>query len=113
MQTAIRVTVVEDPARWTEYGMTPLDVAPAPTARFAACVSRDAVEAQLDWWIESQSAEGPWPLSWSWAQVDAAAWAQAERDWQSRQLVDRLTTLAVYDRVAQARYQSATLLSSG
>lgn len=106
--------IVQDPARWGGYGIQPLDVAPAPGARFAGCVPRAVVEQQLDYWIETRQADGAWPLPWSWAQVDAAAWAQAQRDWQGRRIVERLATLAAYGRVEfSPAYQSATLPSVG
>lgn len=106
--------IILDPARWDGYGIKPLDVAPAPGARFAHCVPRELVERQLDHWVETQQIDGAWPIPWSWADVDADAWAQAKRDWQGRQIVERLATLAAYGRVESSEvYQSTTLPSAG
>jgi len=115
VRRAIPATVVQEPAQWAQYGLTPLQVAPTPDARFADRLDPQAIAAQLDWWLETQLEEGVWPLPWSWAQVDPEAWAEAEREWQSRLLVERLATLAAYGRIAPSPspYQSATLLSPG
>jgi hypothetical protein len=92
-------TVVTDPAKWSGYCLTPLDVAPTPDAPFAKLLDRADLDRQLDWWIEMQDADGAWPLQWSWSQVDPDAWAQAERDWKGRIVVERLATLAAYGRI--------------
>jgi hypothetical protein len=114
VERALPAVMIQDPAKWDGYGIKPLDIAPTPHARFAPCVPRDLVEQQLDYWIETQQPDGAWPIPWSWAGVDAAAWAQAQRDWQGRQIVDRLAALAAYGRVEiAASYQSATLPSLG
>jgi hypothetical protein len=99
LQRAIPAIVSLDPASWAQYGLTPLQVAPAPEARFASTLRREAVEAELDQWVETQLPDGSWPLAWHWAQVDAAAWEQAACDWKGRQIVERLVTLAAYGRL--------------
>ena len=96
----IPTVVVQDPARWHEYCFTPLDVAPAPATRFVALLDRHVIDAQLDHWIDTLSDDGAWSLPWSWAQIDAAAWTQAEAAWQGWRIVERLATLAAYGRVA-------------
>ncbi|MCC6168653.1 MAG: hypothetical protein IT329_15635 [Caldilineaceae bacterium] len=114
VERALPTLLIQDPARWDGYGIKPLDIAPAPGARFAGCVARELVEQQLDHWIEAQQTDGAWPIPWSWAEVDAAAWAQAQRDWQGHQITMRLATLAAYGRVEWSEvYQSATLPSVG
>ncbi len=97
---AFATSVVQDPARWGEYCLTPLEVAPTPAARFAARLDRQAVDAQLDLWVDAQATDGAWSLVWSWAQIDAAAWAQAEAAWKGRHVVERLATLAAYGRAS-------------
>jgi hypothetical protein len=98
IRKAVPTAVVQDPAAWGSYCLTPLEVAPTPAARFAALLDRQAIDAQLDQWIDTQAPDGSWGLVWSWADVDAAAWAQAEADWKGRHIVERLTTLSAYGR---------------
>ena len=92
--------VAADPAQWAEYSLRPLQVAPSPDSLLAAAVDRAAVDANLDYEIERQSADGSWDLAWFWDFVDAAAWARAERDWKGYHAVNILRTLAAYGRLA-------------
>ncbi|UCG22978.1 MAG: hypothetical protein JSW55_12465 [Chloroflexota bacterium] len=92
--------LASDPAQWTDYTLRPLQVAPAPDSILASEVDRAAVDANLDWEIERQSADGSWDLAWSWDFVDAAAWARAENDWKGYHAVNTLRTLAAYGRLA-------------
>lgn len=93
-------TVVTDPTRWGEYGLLPLQAAPEPNAPLASAIDRRAIDANLDYLIEQQMADGSWPLAWSWAYVDADAWAQAEREWKGFHAVNHLRWLTAYDRIA-------------
>ena len=92
-------TVATDPATFADYQLLPLDVAPMPDAPLAATVERSAVDAHLDYLIETQLPDGSWPLPWSWAFVDEAAWAQAEREWKGHIAVNRLRTLQAWQRL--------------
>lgn len=92
--------VETDPARWTEYALQPLQIAPAPDSALATAVDRSAVDANLDYVIRRQAADGSWNLPWSWDFVDAVAWAQAERDWKGFHAVNHLRILAAYGRIA-------------
>ncbi len=97
---AVRGTVATDPADFAGYQLLPLDVAPTPDALLAATVDRKAVDAHLDYLIETQLPDGSWPVPWSWSFVDEAAWAQAERDWKGFIAVNQLRMLAAYGRIA-------------
>ena len=92
--------VATDPAHWADYSLRPLQVAPAPDSLLATDIDRAAVEANLDYEIERQSADGSWDLAWSWDFVDAAAWARAEKDWKGFHAVNILRTLSAYGRLA-------------
>jgi hypothetical protein len=91
--------VTTDPAAFAQYQLLPLDVAPAPDALLAPAAERSAVDAHLDYLIDTQLPDGSWPLPWSWTFVDEAAWAQAEQDWKGAMVVNRVRTLAAYGRV--------------
>ena len=95
-----------DPDRWGEYRLQPLDVLPTPDSYLAEAIDAAAVERNLDFWVRTMRPDGSWPLTWSWAEVDADAWARAERDGECVVLIERLATLASHgrlDRPASAR----------
>lgn len=91
--------VEQNPAKWGQYNLQPLEVAPQPDAPLAADLERDLLEANLDYLIRQLAPEGVWPLPWNWSFVDAQAWAQSERDWQGAQAVNRLLVLRAYGRI--------------
>ena len=99
LREAVQPLLATDPGEFAGYHLLPLDVAPAPDALLASVVDRTAIDAHLDYLIDTQLADGSWPLPWSWAFVDETAWAQAERDWKGQIAVNRLRTLATYGRV--------------
>ncbi len=99
LRAAVQGQVTTDPAAFAEYQLLPLDVAPAPDALLAPAVERSVVAAHLDHLIDTKLPDGSWPLPWSWAFVDEAAWAQAEQDWKGAMVVNRVRTLAAYGRL--------------
>lgn len=99
LRTALQGKVATDPSAFGGYQLLPLDVAPTPDALLATTVDWGAVDAHLDYLIESQLPDGSWPVPWSWDFVDAAAWTQAERDWKGFIAVNRLKMLAAYGRI--------------
>lgn len=88
-----------DPAAWSTYALQPLDVVTSPRSVLASVIDRATIDTNLDYWINTQQADGAWPLTWSWAEVDEPAWRQAEQDWQGHQIVERLTVLHEYGRL--------------
>jgi hypothetical protein len=99
LEQAIPQTVVRDPAQWGGYGLKPLQVAPAPDARFAALLAADAAR-QLDYELEQQQVDGSWTPAWSWGDAYPEAWPAARRAWQGILTVNMLKTLRDYGRVA-------------
>lgn len=100
LRRATNILVATDPARWAEYTLQPLQVAPAPDSLLASAIDQAAIEANLDYRIDEQTADGSWDLPWSWDFVDARAWAQAEKDWKGFHAVNNLRIFAAYDRLA-------------
>jgi len=89
-------SIVEEPSRWKEYVLRPLGVISSPDSFLTAAVSQAAIEANLDYLVAQQLPDGSWPLPWSWAQVDGAAWSQAERDWKGAIAVEYLRLLQAF-----------------
>lgn len=92
--------VEPNPAEWVHYNVRPLEIATSPNAFLAEVVDKTAVAANLDYLIEQQLPDGSWVIPWSWAAVDAKAWAQAEKDWKGHIAVHNLHTLKAYNRLA-------------
>lgn len=99
LEKSIPDVVEDDPARWTGYCLRPLDVARAPGALLATVVGRKPIDAHLDYLLETQLDDGSWPLAWSWEEIDAEAWRQAEQDWKGYHAVHNLRTLCAYGRI--------------
>ncbi len=96
---AIPQLVETDPSKWIDYVVTPLEIAPNPGAMLADAVDRTAIDANLDYLIDTQLADGAWPIPWSWADNYPEAWAQAERDWKGHHIVRDLCVLQAYSRI--------------
>ncbi len=91
--------VETDPQKWTDYVAMPLDVVSAPDSSLVTAVAPQAVQANLDYLVQTQLPDGSWPIPWSWEFIDAAAWAQAEKDWKSHIAVRNLMILRAFDRI--------------
>ncbi|GAA1414544.1 hypothetical protein GCM10009662_61150 [Catellatospora coxensis] len=99
MRRAAARLVENRPEAWTEYLLQPLDVAHTPDSPLSPAVDRSSIAANLDYLLDRQLPDGSWPLTWSWAEVDADAWLLAERDAKGIVAVDRLLTLRAYGRL--------------
>lgn len=101
LRHAAPATIEQNPRKWTNYGLQPLDVAPTPDSFLTDVIAPSLVEANLDFVIDQQLPDGSWPIPWNWAFVDEQAWAQAEQDWKGAGIVQRLLTLRAYGRLAR------------
>ncbi|WP_144128131.1 hypothetical protein [Catellatospora sichuanensis] len=99
MRSAAARLVENKPEAWTEYLLQPLDVARTPDSPLAPAVEQASIAANLDYVLGRQLPDGSWPLTWSWADVDAQAWLLAEREAKGLVAVERLLTLRAYGRV--------------
>lgn len=99
LRPVVARTVVTDPAKWEEYGLLPLEVATKPDAPFADAVDPAAVEANLDFEIEQQAADGSWSPAWTWAERFPEAWATAEPELKGLITLTRLKTLRAFGRI--------------
>ena len=102
LRPVVERLVGRDAAAWSEYGLQPLWITEAPDAPYADDLS-DAIEANLDWLIETQGADGAWSPAWDWSFVDAAAWAKAKVAWQGVLTVKTLRALQAHGRLAGER----------
>lgn len=95
------VTVERDPARWGEYCLTPAVAVPSPQSCLYGSIEQAALDTHLDLLVSNQLKDGSWPVSWSWEEVDAEAWACAEREWKGHLTLVNLLTLRAYGRFPQ------------
>jgi hypothetical protein len=91
-------TVCRDPEEWGGYCATPLKIAPSPRS-VVADLLRDDLQAQLDYAIGHQTAEGTWEPTWTWGDFYPHVWKQAELEWRGHLTLETLTTLHAFGRV--------------
>ena len=96
---AVEVLVVQDPSRWDEYVLTPIEIVDGPEAPFADVLA-DAVAANLDFEIAHQAESGAWEPTWTWGGMHPEAWARAKRAWSGILTVRTLRILRRFDRLA-------------
>jgi len=94
----VQVTVVRDPAKWAGYGLRPLKVVTSPASPYYAEL-RDAVEANLDYLIGEQAADGSWLPTWTWGNNFPDVWPVARREWQGSLTLDALKSLRSFGRL--------------
>lgn len=76
----------------TEYGLTPLQLAPTP-ARARTLFPEDQLAAHLDALAAAQCEDGGWPISWT------PPGAAARLEWRGRWTIEALATLRAYGRL--------------
>ncbi|HEU4322337.1 MAG TPA: hypothetical protein VFS21_04225 [Roseiflexaceae bacterium] len=79
VRPAVEHTVGRDPAKWGEYGLTPLTVVSSPRSLFFPDFA-DLIPLNIARDAAAQSEEGFWQPPWSWAFASEAGWQAAERD---------------------------------
>lgn len=93
----VALAVSTDPEAWHGYSAQPLDFIKSPEDDLADQYE-EALEANLDFWIDSLSPEGVWFPSWSWGQFEAS-WREARIIIAGLLTVDRLTILNRFGRL--------------
>ncbi|MBT3240219.1 MAG: hypothetical protein HON98_09515 [Chloroflexi bacterium] len=81
------------------HQITPLFLIDSPDSRLAPAIPEGLLNANLDWLIDTQLSDGSWNLGWTWHEVDADLWVQAEKDWKGSHIVKNLRTLSAFDRI--------------
>ncbi len=102
LAVAVRETVNLSVDNWSSYGLQPLDVAPRPDTPLVTTIEASALEANLDYQIDRQLADGSWPLAWLWADLDPIAWSAAEREWKANLAVSNLKVFRAHARLVES-----------
>ena len=92
-------TIERDPAKWTGYGLRPLDGAPQSDSPWRQLIAAE-VESQLDFLIQTQAPDGSWHPHWNWGGTFPEAWEVSKRNWQAVLTLSNLRTLRSYGRIA-------------
>jgi hypothetical protein len=93
----VLATVERDPARWPKYGLRPLTVVKSPASPYYVPL-REAVDANLDFLIAEQNADGSWRPTWTWGDAFPETWAVAKKEWQGILTLDALKVLRAFGR---------------
>ena len=84
--------------RWdpleSEYGLTPLHLAPAPDSRWRKLFSDSQINGHLDRLQTDQQLDGGWPISWE-PPSEASTW-----EWRGSETLRALNTLIAYGRLS-------------
>lgn len=92
--------VSRDPAEWHTYTIHPLKLIHSPRSPVAGLID-DAVDADLDYQITHQTAEGTWDPVWTWGDAYPQAWEQARQEWRGYLTLETLTILRAFGRIAE------------
>ncbi len=82
---------------WKAYGVRPLSFAENPESLLARELG-DAIQAQLDFEIDSQSEDGSWKPNWAWGQYEDD-WALAKIEWSGYLTLRNLLALKAWGRI--------------
>ena len=100
LRRVVARSVVMAPAEWNDYNLKPLTVVRSPQSELAAAVDPAVLDANLDYLLGTQGADGTWWPNWSWDFVDGDAWAAAEQEWRGVLTLRNLETLQAFGRLA-------------
>jgi prenyltransferase/squalene oxidase-like repeat protein len=98
LRTVLAAVVERDPDKWTTYGLQPLSFIASPHSPFYPGLEKEAA-VNLDYILHTQNQDGGWPLNWSWAEVDPAAWKIAEKEWRAVMTLEKLERLEGFHRI--------------
>lgn len=98
LRPLVAAGVDRDRSDWAGYGLQPLMIVSGPESPLAADLA-PAVEANLDYLIETQGPDGSWTPNWSWAEIHPEAWAEAQRAWAGVLTLRHLRILRAFGRL--------------
>jgi Prenyltransferase and squalene oxidase repeat len=98
LRTVLNTVVERDPSKWTTYGIQPLSFIDSLHSPFYPGLEKESA-ANLDYILRTQQDDGGWPLNWSWAEVDPAAWKIAEKEWRAVMTLEKLERLEGFHRI--------------
>ncbi|NOK62035.1 MAG: hypothetical protein GFH27_549321n22 [Chloroflexi bacterium AL-W] len=94
----IKETVACDPTQWKGYSLRPLQVVQSPDSPFMDGLE-EAVDANLDYEIASQSKDGSWTPTWTWGDAYPDDWKKARLEWSGVITLEKLLKLTAFNRI--------------
>ncbi len=95
---AVSRIIETDPAKWPTYCARPLQMAASPDSPYFESL-RDAVDANLDYLIDSQQPDGAWAPWWSWGPDGGEVWERSKREWQGAFIIEHVRMLLAFSRL--------------
>jgi hypothetical protein len=89
-----------EPKDWEEYCLTPLALVTHPRSVFAEFFA-DTIDANFDFLIDQQQADGAWIPNWSWAGEFPSAWQTAETEIKAELTLQNLLQFSAFNRLPQ------------
>ena len=102
LRTVLNTVIERDSQKWTTYGIQPLSFIDSRNSPFYPGLEKEAA-TNLDYILRTQNEDGSWPLNWSWAEVDPAAWKIAEKEWRAVMTLEKLERLEGFHRIQHKR----------
>ncbi len=95
--------IVRDPAKWPFYGVRPSNFIRTPDSPLYA--GNEAItETELDYLLETRDADGVWPITWSWFDLNDTfpkQFAISENWWRAIKARENLLFLRAFGRVEE------------
>jgi hypothetical protein len=98
LRAVVPALVSQDPQAWGSYCAKPLKVVSSPQS-IVADLLWDALQMNLDYQIDHQTAEGAWEPTWTWGDCYPEAWEQARQEWRGHLTLEALTVLRAFGRI--------------
>lgn len=99
LRAAVDGAIVRDSAQWTQYVPRPSAAIRSPESPFYAG-NEAAIDAELDWYIETLPEDDVWPINWAWFGTrHTNAFAISENWWKAIRAIDTLCLLRGFDRI--------------
>jgi Prenyltransferase and squalene oxidase repeat len=98
LRTVLNAVIERDSSKWTTYGIQPLSFIDSLHSPFYPGLEKESA-TNLDYILRTQNEDGGWPLNWSWAEVDPAAWKIAEKEWRAVMTLEKLERLEGFHRM--------------
>lgn len=91
--------IATNPSEWTGYSLRPVQVVESPDSPWLGGLE-DAVAANLDYEIDSQSPDGSWAPTWDWGGSYPEHWELARREWAGVLTLEKLLLLKRWQRIS-------------
>lgn len=93
LTTLIQKSASTSQSEWTGYVAPPLKFVSSPNDPFCHLFSKDLVDANLNFLLDTVVTENHWEPNWSWFETYPEAWEQAKKEWAGNLTVKNMVLL--------------------